>query len=317
MSSAPAPDILTLTLNPALDLLTTVERVQPTHKLRCGPALFHPGGGGVNVARVVHRLGAGVRALYTEGGATGRELRALLDQEGVPCEGLPIVAPTRESLSVHETSSGLDWRFVLPGPTLLPAEWAACEQRFVQCGATAGHWVLSGSLPPGVPDDFYARLARQARLQGRRLVLDASGAALGAALAEGVYLVKPSLRELSEHLGRPLDDEPACLAAARQLIDQGQAEIVALTLGERGALLVSARQAWRAPALSVPVASTIGAGDSFVGGLVWALARQDDLEQALRLAMAASAAALLSEGTALCQPAEVQRLRAQVRLEAL
>lgn len=314
--------ILTLTMNPALDLSTSVDRVEAVHKLRCDAARLHPGGGGINVARVVHRLGAPCLAAFPAGGVTGLRLRQLLDDEGVPSHVLAIQGETRESFSVHERSSGQDFRFVLPGPALSEPEWQAALA--LAEAWSAGHavprpsgadlLVVSGSLPPGVPTDFYARLAALARAHRVRLVLDTSGPALAQALAAGVYLFKPSLRELRELTGQALNTDAQCLAAARQLIDAGQAEVVALSLGEQGSMLVTAGQAWRAPALSVQVASTIGAGDSFVAGMVWALSQGRALPDALRHGMAASAAALLSAGTALCQPADVARLHDAVNL---
>ncbi|MDO8386416.1 MAG: 1-phosphofructokinase family hexose kinase [Polaromonas sp.] len=307
-------DILTLTMNPALDVSTSTDKVTDTHKLRCAAAQFHPGGGGINVARVLQRLGSNCLALYPAGGMNGQRLRQLLDQEQVRSQSLAIAGETRESFHVHETASGRDFRFVLPGPALNAAEWQACLDVVSGAAAPPSWLVASGSLPPGVPVDFYAQLTRLARARGSRVVLDSSGPALAAALAEGVHLIKPSLRELRELTGLPLETDPQRLAAARTIIAAGQAQVVALSLGEEGALLVTADQALRASAVPVAVASTIGAGDSFVGGLVWALSRQTDLAQAFRYAMGSAAAALLSAGTALCQPADVERLSKQVHI---
>lgn len=307
-------DILTVTLNPALDLSTSTDKVMDTHKLRCSAATFHPGGGGINVARVMHRLGGDCLALYPAGGANGKRLQQLLDQEQVRSHCVEIAGETRESFSVHENSSGRDFRFVLPGPELTPGEWQACLAHVSELQTPPRYLVASGSLPPGAPVDFYARLARQARACGSLLVLDTSGPALAAALAESVYLVKPSLRELRELTGRPLDTELQWREAAQKIIRDGQAQVVALSLGEDGALLVTAKQALRARSLPVKVASSIGAGDSFVGGLLWALSRHEDLEPAFRYGMAAGAAALLAAGTALCQAADVERLHNEVRI---
>jgi 6-phosphofructokinase 2 len=306
------PDILTVTMNPALDVSTSTDKVTDTHKLRCAAANYHPGGGGINVARVLQRLGSDCLALYPAGGMNGQRLRQLLDQEQVTSHCLAIAGETRESFHVHETASGRDFRFVLPGPALNPTEWQACLDGVGAFAAAPSWLVASGSLPPGVPVDFHAQLARLARTRGSRVVLDSSGPALAAALAEGVYLIKPSLRELRELTGLPLETDTQRLAAARAIITAGQAQVVALSLGEGGALLVTAGQALRASAVPVKVASTIGAGDSFVGGLVWALSRQTDLAQAFRYAIGSAAAALLSAGTALCQPADVERLARQV-----
>ena len=305
-------DILTVTMNPALDVSTATERVSDTHKLRCTAAILHPGGGGINVARVLHRLGGGCVALYPAGGANGDRLGQLLDQEGLRSHCIRIAGETRESFSVHEQSSGRDFRFVLPGPELAPAEWQACLRDVAALSAPPDYLVASGSLPPGVPDDFHARLARLARERGSRLVLDSSGPALAAALAEGVYLVKPSLRELQGLTGHALATPQDRHAAALDIIRTGRAQVVALSLGEDGALLVTADRAFQARSLPVAVASSIGAGDSFLAGLLWALHRRHDLAQAFRYAMAAGAAALLAPGTALCQAADVERLQGEV-----
>lgn len=307
------PAFVTLTMNPALDVFAGVERVAPDHKLRCGAPHHHPGGGGINVARVLHRLGADVLALYAAGGVAGERLGALLRAEGVPARTIAIAGDTRESFSVHEAASGRDYRFVLPGPVLSPEETDVCL-RAVEAALPAPYVVASGSLPPGVPGDFLARAARLARARGSRFVVDASGAALAAALDEGVYLVKPSRRELAELTGRTLDSAAAQREACDALIRRGAAEIVALSLGGEGALLVTAQGAWRAAALDVPVASTIGAGDSFLAALLWALARGDAPPEALRHAIAAGAAALQTAGTALCDPAEVRRLATRVEV---
>lgn len=308
-------DILTITMNPALDVSTSTDKVMHTHKLRCAAAQLHPGGGGVNVARVVQRLGGDCLALFLAGGVNGQRLRKLLDREQVRSHWIPIAGETRESFSVHETSSGRDFRFVLPGPALTAPEWQACLDFVSKLDVPPAYVVASGGLPPGVPDDFYAQLTRLARSRGSRVVVDTWGPALAAVLAEGVYLIKPSLQELRELTGLPLEGEPQWREAAKRIILAGQAQVVALSLGEDGALLVTPDRTLRARAVPVKVASTIGAGDSFVGGLVWALNRGDDLEQAFRYGMASGAAALLTAGTALGQAADVERLSRDVKVE--
>ena len=306
-------DILTVTLNPALDVLTTIDRVSDTHKMRCGPTLKHPGGGGVNVARVLHRLGANCVALYLAGGVTGERHHKLMNAEKVRCHVIPIAEETRESFSVHETSSGNDFRFVLPGPNVSAAECEAVYD-YVAQHMPKQFLVISGGLPPGVPDNFYARLTALAKQHGVRVVLDTNGPALMDALKVGVYLFKPSLRELRDLTGQALPDEASQVMAAQHLIQRGQAEVVAVSLGAEGALVVSATEHWRASSLKVKVQTTIGAGDSFVGGMVWALARGETLLKSFQFSMAAGAAALLAPGTSLCQPLDVHRLIPQVIL---
>lgn len=311
------PTILTITLNPAVDISTETDQLLPSHKLRCAPSQRFPGGGGINVARVVQRLGGDCVALYLAGGVVGQQLRHLVAVEHLPSLGLAIAGETRESFSVLESSSGREYRFVLPGPHVSQAEWHACL-RYLDAAELAPAWVvLSGSLPPGLADDSYARLAQSARARGCKVVVDSSGAALALALAQGVMLVKPSLRELCQLSGRTLDTEQQQCAAARQLVDAGQAELVALSLGEQGAMLVSADGAWRADALQVPVKSTTGAGDSFVAAMVWGLSRAMAPVDAFRHGVAAGSAALLHPGTTLCRVDDVMRLVPQVRVRAI
>ncbi len=309
-------DILTLTMNPALDVLTSIDQVSDTHKMRCGPTLKHPGGGGVNVARVLHRLGANCVALYLAGGVTGARHHKLMNAEQMRCHVMPIAEETRESFSVHETSSGNDFRFVLPGPHVSAAEYEACFE-YVAQHMPKKFLVISGGLAPGVPENFYARLTALAKQHGVRVVLDANGPALAEALKVGVYLFKPSLRELRDLTGQALPDVDSQVAAAQRLIQSGQAEVVALSLGEAGAMVVSADQMWQARSIRVNVQTTIGAGDSFLGGMVWSLGRDEDLVKAFQFAMAAGAAALLAPGTSLSQAADVHHLLPRVVVEAI
>ena len=308
---------VTVTPNPALDIATSVAQLQDSHKLRCAAPQVHPGGGGINVARVLHRFGAQVLALYPAGGASGDRLQRLLQDEGVPEQRLRIAGETRESFTVHETASGREYRFVLPGPNLAPSEWAATLDALRRLDPAPAWVISSGGLPPGVASDGHAALARLARGMGARVVVDSSGAALVAALQQGVCLIKPSLRELSELAGTDLSTAVLQRQAARQLIQRGQAQMVALSLGAGGALLVTADSCLQATALPVPVQGSVGAGDSFLAALVWALDAGQDLHQVLATAMAAGAAAVMAAGTGLCQPAEVERLRQQVQIQRL
>lgn len=314
-TDSPHTSVLCLTMNPAVDLATETERVVPTHKLRCGSTLHDAGGGGVNVARVLTRLGGHCLSVCPAGGPSGHWLEKRMRDEGLESVFLPIADETRVSFTVHEHSTGAEFRFVMPGPQLSEAEWQSALRYMENLQPFPAIVVASGSLPPGVPTDFYARLARLCRARSARLVLDTSGPALAAALAEGVYLFKPNLKELAELAGRPLDSAAQWQAAARQLVLDGRAEVVALTLGHLGALLVTRDAMWCAPPLDVEVSSAVGAGDSFVGALVWGLQQCLPTEQAFRWGVAAGTATLLSAGTALCTPEDVRRLQALARVE--
>lgn len=306
------PPIVTLTMNPALDIATSTERIVPVHKLRCAPPRYDAGGGGINVARAVHALGGEAIAVMPLGGPPGAMIRHLLDGQGVPHRAIEIPGITRESLAVEERQSGEQYRFILPGPELSPHDQARCLDELSALLGDAHAIVASGSLPPGVPDDFYNRVASLAGRAGKPFFLDTSGPALKAA-GRGVYLLKPSLRELEELSGRtiaaPQDEE----RAAREVIAAGRAEIVVLSLGPRGALLVSEAGAERFAAIPVEAKSTVGAGDSMLAGIVLALCRGESLGEALRFGIAAGAAALLGSGTELCRREDVERLYAAAR----
>jgi len=308
--------ILTVTLNPSIDVSATTQTVTTEHKLRCTDVRRDAGGGAINVARVLSRLGADCRALYPAGGVLGQLLRRLLDEDGIASIALDIAAETRESFTVLERASGQEFRFVLSGPQLAQAEWQACLDRVAAMPEPPGYIVASGSLPAGAPEDFYARLARIARACGARMALDASGEALAAALEEGVYLVKPNLRELRELTGQPLQTEQAWASAAGDVVARGNAQVVALSLGHRGALLAANGVRLRAPALPVKIASTVGAGDSFLAAMVWRLASGASLEDAFRHGVAGGTAALLAPGTSLAHKDDVERLAGRVELQA-
>ncbi|MGO8800272.1 MAG: 1-phosphofructokinase family hexose kinase [Roseiarcus sp.] len=309
------PHILTITMNPAIDVSTEVEKVRPTQKLRCGAARREPGGGGVNVARVVGRLGCDVTALYTAGGSVGQLLRRLVDEENIRSLAVPVQEETREDFTAQETVTGDQFRFVLSGPQLSEAEWRRCLEEFEAFGDWPDFVVASGSLPPGVPEDFYVRIAEIARRRGAPLALDASGAPLRAALEHGVELVKPNLNELRALTGKPLADQASWIGACESLIAAGKTKIVALSLGHRGALLVTQDGAWRAAPLPIRPASTVGAGDSFLGAMIWALVSGQSMVDAFRHGVAGGSAALLAPGTGLCHAADLRDLLERVVVE--
>ncbi len=288
--------LITLTLNPALDLASSAEAVVPTRKIRTSGEHLDPGGGGINVSRVVHALGGDTLALVLAGGVTGALVTELLNEAGVANLVLPIEGRTRISLTVHDRSSGAEYRFVPEGPAVSEAEWrtvlAALEQ-------VEGGWLIaSGSLPRGVPEDFYARVAAIARRRGLHFVLDSSHGALKAALGHGVDLVKPSLGELEWLVGRDLPTRREREEEAQRLVRDGAAGMVVVTLGGQGAFLATADRVIHMPALDGPVLSAVGAGDAFLASMVLALSRGATADDALAWGIAAGAAAVACVGTA-------------------
>lgn len=303
--------IATLTMNPAIDVAYEADRVVHTHKVRAHQECYDPGGGGINVARVIARLGGTARAHYLAGGATGTALDALLDLHQMVRARIDIAGHTRISTSVYEHETGKEFRFVPAGPTVTPDECRRCLEHVEQI--KCDYLVASGSLPQGAPKDFYSQVRVIAQRRRMKLVLDTSGPALKHGLAGGgIFLIKPSLGELQQLVGRPLDGIDAIATAALDIIRSGQAEYVAVTMGHEGALLAHQTGTLHAPALPVETKSAVGAGDSFLAAMIFALAAHRNPVDAFRYGMAAGAAAVQTPGTDLCHREEVERLYAQV-----
>jgi len=302
--------IVTLCMNPALDITTSTEVVRPTDKLRCSTARYDPGGGGINVAHVAEVLGASATAVFPAGGPAGELVHKLLVAEGLAVHSVPIGGSTRESFTVNEVSTNGQYRFVLPGPQLTVAEQTDCLLQLRRAAASAAIVVASGSLPPGVPDDFYQQVANVCADLDAMFLLDTSGGGLKHVNA-GVFLLKPSLRELRECMGRELSTEAEQLGAARALIERGAAHAILVSLGAQGALLATREEAHRFAPATVPAGSGVGAGDAMVAGVAVGLTRGWPLPEAVRLGIAAGAAMLLTPGTAPCTREDTERLFAQ------
>lgn len=304
--------IVTLTMNPAVDESTSVPYVLPEQKLRCRAPTHEPGGGGINVARAIRKLGGDALACFPVAGPAGELLKRLLDGEGVPHTPMAVDGWTRENLNVLEEVSGRQFRFCMPGATLGDREWPIFLDWVRQLRPPPDFLVASGSLPPGVPVDFYARLAAVGREIGSRVILDTSGAPLARAVEEGVYLLKPSLREFQALTGEPGGDESQLASLAATAVKRGWCEVLVLSLGAGGALWVTASERERLASPAVQVKSSVGAGDSMVAGIVLSLARGRALSEAVRFGVAAGAAAVMNPGTALCRREDVERLYLQV-----
>jgi 6-phosphofructokinase 2 len=303
--------IVTLTLNPAIDGACEADPVRPTHKIRTRGDAYHPGGGGINVARVITELGGPVMAVYLAGGATGGVLDDLMAEAGLARLRVPIAGHTRISLTVFEAETGQEYRFVPEGPEVSPGEWLACLEAID--GLDFDWLVISGSGPRGLPDDCFVTLTQRARDRGAKVVLDSSGPALRASLeAGGLTLIKPSVGELRALTGLPLADPDEIAEVAREIVDSGRAEMVAVTMGHEGALLASREVNFTRAAPEVPVRSATGAGDSFVGAMTLALAEGKGPRTAFLVGMAAGSASVMHPGTSLCRRPDVERLHAEL-----
>lgn len=307
--------IITLTANPTVDKNTSLNQVVAERKLRCDMPAFEPGGGGVNVARAVQKMGGRAEAVVMAGGAAGRRLLDCLEDEKVKVHALDLEDETRENFIAFERSSSLQYRFGMPGPTVSAKEREASLSYLKTQLQTGDYLVASGSLPQGLTPDYYGEVAHIAEAAGARCIVDTSGEALKAAADTGVYVLKCNLSELREIVDDAIEDEDALRQQACALIGRGRTKILVVSLGAGGAFVASAQgiAAFRSP--TVPIRSKVGAGDSMVGGLTYALAREWPLNKAMRYGVAAGAAAVMTAGTELCRGEDVERLFALLEEE--
>ena len=300
--------IVTLTVNPAVDLATQAKSVRAGHKVRTFGERYDAGGGGINVARVISELGGNTLSLFASGGVTGRFIEEMLTTAKVPWQTVKIQGACRISVTVRDQSNGQEYRFVPRGPELTASD---CANILATLGDVGADWVVaSGSLPPGVAADFYAKAAEIVGARGAKFALDTSGSALTSSLGHGVSLLKPSLSELETIVGKEVRSLSCQMMQAKRLVESGAAEIVALTLGAGGAILATAERVIHSPAFAVSERTGVGAGDSFLAGLVFGLAGRRTIEDALRLALACGASAVQGIGTAQVRRATVEALLA-------
>ncbi len=307
-------DILTVTANPALDLSTEAPAVIPDRKLRCTAPLIHPGGGGVNISRAIANLGGTSRALVAHGGSTGQELIRLIQDEGLTVDSLGVDHPTRQSVSVLDHATGLQYRFMMPGPDWTAGDASRARDTILSAVAPGALVIPSGSLPPGLSVDFFLELAPQIAATGGRMLMDTSGPALNRAAEApaGLFVLRMDTAEAEELTGNRLTalSDMADLATSLRL--SGAAQIVMVAAGAQGTVISSPD--WcglTRPPVVVP-RSKIGAGDSFVAAFAMSVARGEDPVTACCWGTAAAASAVQEEGTRLCQRRDVERFFQEV-----
>ena len=298
--------IVTLTLNPALDKSSSTERMIPEHKLRCSAMRIDAGGGGINVSKGIRKLDGESVAVFPSGGHNGRQIESLLRNAGIETAIVEVPDETRENISITETSSNHQFRFTLPGTELTENQADACLDLIEKI--QPAYLVASGSLPPGLPEDYFEKIARFAKKIGARFILDTSGKPLQLAAKEGVFLLKPNLGELSALVGVEKLEMNKVDDAALELVGQGKCEVVAVSLGAQGCLLVTADGFEHIPAPTVQKQSTVGAGDSMVAGMVWALSQGRTYREMAQIGVACGTAATMNKGTELFHAKDVWRL---------
>jgi 6-phosphofructokinase 2 len=301
------PKIITITLNPCIDKSARVSELIPEKKLYCSATKLEPGGGGINVARAIKKLGGKATAIYPAGGYTGEFLKQLLEKEEIPGIDIRIAQETRENFIILEESTNRQYRLGMPGPVLEEDEWQQILSH-LEAIEDPAYIVASGSISPGMPADIFARIGRIAKAKGAKFIVDTSGEPLQLAVKEGVFMIKPNLSELAKLAGKPELTSDEAVEVAHDLVNKKNCEIVVVSLGAKGALLVTADYTqWFKPP-PTKIKSTVGAGDSMVGGLVLSLARGNDIKQATAFGVACGTAATMNPGTELCKAKDVSEL---------
>jgi 1-phosphofructokinase family hexose kinase len=302
--------IYTLTLNPSIDQHITVGKLIPNDKITPESIRLEGGGKGFNVSRVIQELGGETKAFGFSGGHTGNFLKDLLDREKIEHHLCRIDAETRTNIIIKDRANRTQTRINPPGPRLHRDDVKRLLDIVEKAAPRPAFWSLCGSIPPGVPDDIYKRLIRIFQARGERCVLDTDESPLKRGLQAKPFMIKPNAFELERLIGRPCRTKKDILAAGRRLAQT--AEVVAITLAEKGAFVITKNEAWHCSAIDVQVKSDVGAGDSFIGGFLMALDRGEDLINSSRWAIAAATGSVIKEGTARCDRRDVQHLLGRV-----
>jgi 6-phosphofructokinase 2 len=287
--------IVTLTLNPAIDKSTSVVQLVPEKKLRCADMMVEAGGGGINLSKAIAVLNGKSKAVFPCGGINGKLLLELLQKDSLETIPVQIKGNTRESIVVTETSTNKEYKFIVPGPSLDEKKLSEIKS-VISNLQDVSFLVCSGSLPPGVPDEFLAGIAANAKQKGIRFIVDTSGSPLKKSITQGVYLIKPNMSELNFLAGTKYLEANEIEKAADAIISSGQCEVVVISMGPSGAMLVTKSLKKRFPAPMVKKQSTVGAGDSMLAGIVWMLEQKKSLEDAVRFGIACGTAATVNKG---------------------
>jgi len=299
--------IITVTFNPAIDKSTSIDKLIPDKKLNCAIPVYEPGGGGINVARAIKKLGGEAVAFYLAGGYSSVKFNELLNDEEIKSIVTKTKNNIRENLVVVEEISNKQFRFGMPGMEVFEPEWKAFLKSIEQV-EEVDFIVASGSLPKGIPKDIFGRIALIAQKKKAKFIVDTTGEALIKAVEAGVYLIKPNLGELSSLLGLDEIKIESVGKVARQLIEKGKCEVAVVSLGADGAMLVTKDVMHTIKPPKVERKSTVGAGDSMVAGIVLSLSKSNNLLKALQYGVACGTAATMNEGSELCRKKDADLL---------
>ncbi len=305
--------ITTVTLNPAIDRTVVVEAFAFGEVNRVQSVREDMGGKGINVARILKALGSPAQATGFIGQANIGHVRALLEQDGLDTDLIEIDAATRTNTKLLDLQTRSTTDINEAGFAVDAAAIAAITAKIDDLSAQSQFMVFSGSLPQGLPSDFYRQLISRVQPPCQS-VLDADGILLLEGLKAAPTLIKPNIHELESALETSLETESAIVEACHRLISQYGIVYVLVSMGGAGSILVSQDRAIFAEPLKVEVRGTVGAGDSMLAGFIHCLAQNLGLEQALAWATACGALAVSKVGTESFSREDVERMAARVVL---
>jgi 6-phosphofructokinase 2 len=298
--------IVTLTINPAVDKSTKFEGLVAEHKIRCEHPVYDAGGGGINVSKAINRLGGESTAFFPTGGPIGDLLKSLVTKEKVVFEAIESKAWTRENFIAVDIITNAQYRFGMPSPALTSEEFEELLSKIKKQNPEI--LVVSGSLPENLASVIFKRISEVFGQNGPKVVVDTSGEALRYALENGAFLIKPNHKELAKLLDVEKIEPVQVESAAKALIAKYNCEVVVVSMGPDGAMLFTENHTYFVEAPKVEKKSTVGAGDSMVGGMVWALSRNLPLDEVLKWGVACGSAATMNEGTQLFKKEDAERL---------
>jgi 1-phosphofructokinase family hexose kinase len=307
--------ITTVTLNPTLDKTLSVPKLKPGTVHRAQILREDLGGKGINVSRALQALGIPSKMTGFMGGRTGQFMTTGLRATGFDVHFVDVQGETRRNITLLDEASGQYTKFNEPGPSIAAQHLADLQDQIDQLAGPGDLWAFCGSLPPGAPPDFYARLIRQVQDCGGRALLDTSGPAYREGLAAHPFAIKPNSEEASDLLGTPLhSDEEHCAAALR--LQAHDLPVVAMTRGAQGLVLAVGGEALMATPPPVPARSPVGAGDAAVAGLLWAISEDCDPVETARRVVACGTATAMQEGTAVGDRTLIENLLDQVQISS-
>lgn len=299
--------VITLTINPALDKSAKISELAPFEKLECEEITYHPGGGGINISRVLHRLNIESSCLFPFGGKTGEHLVELLEEEKIEVFTTPISSLTRENFAVVDVKTALQYRFGMPTAPFAEEELFSLEKLINEQVCEGDILVISGSLPKGLPVTYYSKIIQNLSAKNVKVIVDTSGAAFVEVLKNDLFLIKPNQGELAKLAGKERLTAAEQENFALEMVNSGKVKYVVVSLGKKGAFIAHKNGVNYVNAPEISVKSTIGAGDSMVAGLLYGILHNFTPEAMLKHGVACGVSATMSEGSDLAHVVNIER----------